>query len=87
MCFQRLWLPDRSLLLILADQPQVLDDYSNSYQNNLIIALLHYFQRDVPSAELVMINRIFLADEKLALMKEKKMVLEGMLQLQKVIFK
>ena len=49
------------------------------YQNNLIIALLHHFQRDVPSAELVMVNRIFLADEKLALMKEKKMVLEGML--------
>ena len=77
MFFQRLWfrLPDRSLLLIL----QVLEDYRNSYQNNLIIALLHHFQRDVPSAELVMVNRIFLADEKLALMKEKKMVLEGML--------
>lgn len=58
---------------------QVLEDYRNSYQNNLIIALLHHFQRDVPSAELVMVNRIFLADEKLALMKEKKMVLEGML--------
>lgn len=37
----------------------------------------NFFQRNVSSAELVMVNRIFLADEKAALMKEKKTVLEG----------
>lgn len=34
-------------------------------------------QRDVPSAEVVMMNRIFLADEKALLLQEKQSVLEG----------
>jgi hypothetical protein len=31
----------------------------------------------VPSAEVVMVNRIYLADEKAALLKEKQAMLEG----------
>lgn len=38
--------------------------------------LLNDMQRDVPSAEVVMVNRIYLADEKAALLKEKQSMLE-----------
>ncbi|CAB3981106.1 Hypothetical predicted protein [Paramuricea clavata] len=45
--------------------------------------LLSDMQRDVPSAEVVMVNRIYLADEKAALLKEKQTMLEEAKQMAK----